>query len=90
MDTQVLEKLNVLPKVNCPLVGLYGNAFAIMGRFNNAARKAKWPKESIDVVMNECMSGDYDNLLRTISRYCADEDWPEDDDDEVDPWEDKD
>jgi hypothetical protein len=59
-----------LPKVNCKLVGEDGNAFAILGRFKDAARKAKWPREEIDKVLKEAMSGDYDHLLQTIMPHC--------------------
>ncbi len=34
-----------LPKVNCKLAGEDGNAFFIMGRFQAAAKRAKWPEE---------------------------------------------
>lgn len=59
-----------LPKVKCRLVGEDGNAYSILGRFNNAARKAGWPKEEITKVMNEAMSGDYNHLLATIDKHC--------------------
>jgi hypothetical protein len=59
-----------LPKVDCPLAGQDGNAFAILGRFRRAARKAGWPPEEVQKVLDEAMSGDYDHLLRTIVRHC--------------------
>ena len=59
-----------LPKVKCKLVGEDGNAFAILGRFQNAARKAKWPQEEISKVVKEAMAGDYDHLLVTIDQHC--------------------
>ena len=52
--------------VELELVGLDGNAYSLMGAFSKAARKQKTPKEEIDVVIKECMSGDYDNLLRVL------------------------
>jgi ERCC4-related helicase len=51
------------PKVK--LVGEDGNAFAILGRCKEAARKAGWTKEQIDEVMKEMRSGDYNHLLAT-------------------------
>ena len=60
---------NKLKKVKMRLAGEDGNAFAIMGRFKNAAEKAKWPKEEIKKVLDEAMSGDYDHLLATICKY---------------------
>ena len=65
-----MAKEKKLPKVNCRLVGEEGNCFAIMGRFEAAARKAGWSKEYIDKVLNEAMTGDYDHLLATIAEHC--------------------
>ena len=53
-------------KVQMRLVGEDGNAFAILGRFRRAARKAGWPAEEIEALMEEATSGDYDHLLATI------------------------
>lgn len=60
-----------LPKTkpNLSLVGQDGNAFAIMGRAQGAARKAGWSKEQIEFVMTKARSGDYDNLLRVMMEY---------------------
>ena len=55
--------------VKMKLVGLDGNAFFLMGAFSNEAKKQKWSKEEIDVVIQECMSGDYDHLLRTLMEH---------------------
>ena len=49
------------------LVGMDGNAFSILGRFSEAARKQGWPEEEIVRVRKEAMGGDYDNLLGVIS-----------------------
>lgn len=46
------------------LTGNNGNAFAIIGACQRAARKAKWPKEKWEEVRSKMMSGDYDNLLQ--------------------------
>ena len=48
------------------LVGEDGNAYAILGRCNRAARKAGWSKERQDAFVAKATSGDYDNLLRTV------------------------
>jgi hypothetical protein len=55
------------PKVK--LVGRDGNAFAIMGACQAAARKAGWTKEQIKAVLDQMMAGDYDNLLRTACEH---------------------
>jgi sugar diacid utilization regulator len=56
--------------ITLTLVGLDGNAFAIMGAFTKQARREGWTADEIDAVINEAMAGDYDHLLRTISKYC--------------------
>jgi len=59
-------------KVNLELVGLDGNAFALMGAFRRQARKEGWNQEEIKEVLDECMSGDYDHLLSTLMEHCED------------------
>lgn len=59
-----------MKKVKLKLVGLDGNAFSIIGEFQNQARKEKWTPEEIKVVLDKAMSGDYNNLLRTIAEHC--------------------
>lgn len=49
------------------LSGPEGNAYSILGKFQEAARRAGWPKEEIDRVIQQAVSGDYEHLLRTIS-----------------------
>lgn len=57
-------------KVKLNLVGINGDAFAIMGAFQRQAKKENWSQEEIDEVLNEARSGDYNNLLGTISERC--------------------
>jgi hypothetical protein len=52
--------------VKMTLVGKDGNAFSLMGAFQSEARKQGWTKEEIQKVLDECMKGDYDHLLRTL------------------------
>lgn len=58
-----------LPKVSMRLVGEDGNAFAILGRFQRAARRAGWSKEAIDAVFAQATSGNYEHLLVTIAEH---------------------
>jgi hypothetical protein len=51
------------------LIGQDGNAFAIMGACRRAARKAGWPDERINSVLEEMKSGDYDHLLATAMKH---------------------
>lgn len=46
------------------LTGQDGNAFMIIGLAKRAAQKAKWPADKVSAMVQEMMSGDYDNLLR--------------------------
>lgn len=62
-----------MTKVKLTLVGLNGNVFALMGAFRRAAEQQGWNAEEIKVVMDKCMSGDYDNALITLMDNCEDE-----------------
>lgn len=67
--------------VHMELVGIDGNAFAIMGQFQKQARRQGWSQEAIDTVLDEAKSGDYDHLLQTIMEHTANP--LEDEDDEI-------
>jgi len=60
-----------MKKVKLKLVGLDGNAFAVMGAFQQQARREKWTTEEIDTVLQEAMSSDYHHLLATIAKHCV-------------------
>lgn len=65
--------------VNLELVGVDGNAHAIMGAFRRQAqRQGNWNPEEIQSVIDEAMEGDYDHLLATIMTYCEPQDNTED------------
>lgn len=55
--------------VEVQLTGNDGNAFAIMGAVQKALKKAGATKEELDQYLQESMSGDYDNLLRTAMKW---------------------
>lgn len=57
------------PEVRVYLSGRDGNAFAILGQCQRAARKAYLPDDEIKAFMAEAKSGDYDNLLATCMRW---------------------
>jgi hypothetical protein len=48
------------------LTDLDGNAFAIMGAWQRAARAAGWQPDKITAVIKDASSGDYDHLLQVI------------------------
>ena len=60
-----------MKKVNLQMVGLDGNAFAIMGAFQRQARREGWTKEEIHAVLDEARSGDYSHLISTIANHCV-------------------
>ena len=57
--------------IKLKLVGLDGNAFALMGAFSRQARKEGWTRPEIDAVRTDCRSGDYNNLLRVLDSHCS-------------------
>lgn len=57
------------PDVYVPLVGEDSNAFSIISRAVNAAKRADVPKEEIDVFRFEAISGDYNQLLQTVMKW---------------------
>lgn len=56
-------------KPELKLVGLDGNAFAILGRARQAAKKAGWTEDQIDAYTNEATAGDYNHLLAVTCDY---------------------
>lgn len=60
-------------KVKLDLVGLDGNAFSLMGAFKQAARRQGWTPDEIKVVLDDCMTGDYDHLLCTLMDHTESE-----------------
>ena len=57
-------------KVKLDLTKVDGNAFCLMGAFACAAEREGWSKADIKVVLDKCMSGDYDNLVTTLDSVC--------------------
>lgn len=56
-----------MTKVKMQLVGMDGNAFAILGGFSRAARAQGWTQPEVKKVLDEATSKDYDHLLATIA-----------------------
>lgn len=63
-----MEQIN--RRVKLKLVGLDGNAFSLMGAFQQKARREGWNQEEINKVLDECTKGDYNHLLQTLLIYC--------------------
>jgi len=70
------ERTEAVRKVKMRLVGEDGNAFAILGRLQRAAKASGWTREEIKAVTDDAASGDYDHLLAVMMEYV---DEPEDD-----------
>ncbi len=65
-NTSVLEELIQKNGVGTgTLVGVDGNAFAIMGYTQGRLRRAGWPSEDISKVLEISQSGDYNNVICT-------------------------
>jgi hypothetical protein len=75
--------MNTKNKVKLELVGLDGNAYFLMGAFQRAARQQGWTKEEIKVVLDDCMSGDYNHLLSVLMDNTESPEMDEDDDENL-------
>ena len=62
------------PKVRLTLVGLDGNAFALLGAFQHAARRQGWTPDAIKKVMDDATAGDYNHLLRVLMDNTTEDD----------------
>jgi hypothetical protein len=60
------EGLRPFPIPGFKLVGMDGNAYAIMGRFQKYARRADVDLIVVKAVLEDAQSGDYDHLLRVF------------------------
>lgn len=56
------------PNINIELVGEDGNAYSILGRCT-LALKRNGLRDEVEAFRTEAMSGDYDNLLRTVMAW---------------------
>ena len=57
------------PHIMVRVIGEDGNAFSIMGRANKALKDGGIAEVEREQFFRECMSSDYDNLLRTCMRW---------------------
>lgn len=60
-------------KVRLTLVGSDGNAFALLGRFQRAAKAQGWTPEQIRRATLEMTSGDYNRLLSVLMSYTTED-----------------
>lgn len=59
------------PEIEVKLLGHDGNAFAIMARVKRALESNGISDEEVSQYLEESMSGDYDNLLRTAMKWVS-------------------
>ena len=57
------------PEVSVQLTGEDGNAFFIIARVRHALKNAGVSTDEIDQFVDEAMSGDYSNVLRTAMKW---------------------
>lgn len=59
------------PHIKVRLVGEDGNAFAILGRVQQALVRGGVDRAEIDAYLQEATSRDYDHLLQTTMRWVS-------------------
>lgn len=57
------------PDITVKLIGEDGNAMSLISRVTLALRRAGADQEEINLFMREAMSGDYENVLRTVQAW---------------------
>jgi hypothetical protein len=57
------------PTITVKVLDTDGNAFAILGACQAAAREANLPIEAISEFLGEAAKGDYEHLLRTVALW---------------------
>ena len=57
------------PFVFVDLVGEDGNAFAVLGRVTKQLKRGFVSPEEVDAFQREAMSGDYNHLLATCTKW---------------------
>lgn len=57
------------PEAHVELVGQDGNAFGMIGRTQQALRRAGATQEEITKFADQATSGDYANVIRTIHEW---------------------
>jgi hypothetical protein len=69
MSQLALPLASSLKKVRFDLQSVDSNAFALMGGFQQAARRQGWHQPAISEVLDECRKSDYDHLIQTLLQF---------------------
>jgi hypothetical protein len=64
-----VERIPKYPQITVQLTGSDGNAFAVLGKVNQALRRAGIPTDERHAFQQEATAGDYDALLQTVMRW---------------------
>ena len=56
--------------VELSLVGLNGNAYCLLGSFQEQAKKENWSRSDIDLVLTEARKSNYNHLLQVLLAHC--------------------
>ncbi len=69
LSTAPKVDISKLSRPTANLVGVNGNVFSVLGHASKALKKGGWTPPQVEAFMQEAMSGDYDNALRTCMKY---------------------
>lgn len=56
------------PRIELNLLGSEGSPFFLIGTAQNIARQLGWSGNQIKTLIEEMVSGDYDNLVKVMQR----------------------
>ena len=58
--------------IEIDISGPQGNAYALMGCVQQWGKDLGWSRAEVKVVIDEMMSGNYDNLCQTVEKHFGD------------------
>ena len=65
MNQQIMELIEKNGKAPGTLIGVDGNAFAVIAYVQRQLNRNGWARDETQIIVNHMMSGDYDNVLAT-------------------------
>lgn len=65
MNPQIKELIEKNGKAPGTLIGVDGNAFAVIGYVQRQLNRNGWSRTETQVVVNDMMAGTYENVLAT-------------------------
>lgn len=66
---QIRNLFNPPKKVVGSLVGVNGNAFALMAYFDKLARRQGWRQQEIEMLMKQVITYDYNHLVALLNEH---------------------